>query len=143
MRKRISSRTLVLAFVTAVAGCGDAAGPQRSFRAAAGIYLLATVNGQTPPISDVSAPIEGAVYLWPTGHAERHLVYRRFDGGTEAVESVGSFHFEGDALVLELRPKDAYTLTPGRVTAAFDGTKLTIGYPGPADGWISEEYRRK
>ena len=143
MRSRISFFTLALAIGGAVAGCGDAAGPQRSLGSASGIYLLATVNGQALPASDASAPIEGSVYLWPTGHAERHVVYRRNDGGKETIESVGSFHFEGDALVLDLRPKGQYAPTAWRVNGALDGTKLTIGYPGPADGWMSEEYRRR
>ena len=143
MRNRNSSLTLALAVVAVVAGCRDAAGPQRSLGSAAGIYLLATVNGQRVPTGDLLAPIEASVYLWPTGHVERHVVYRRNDGGTEVIESVGSFHFEGDALVLELRPKDQYTLPAWRVTGALEGTKLTIGYPGPADGWMTEEYFRK
>lgn len=143
MRNRISFFTFALTVVAAVAGCRDAAGPQRSLGSAAGIYLLATVNGQAPPTSDAAAPIGGSLYLWPTGHVERHVEYRRHDGGTETIELAGSFHFEGDALVLDLRPKDQYAPSVWRVTGTLEGTKLTIGYPGAADAWIREEHRRQ
>jgi len=143
MRIRLQLLSLALALAPIAGACGNAAGPDHSIRAAAGVYLLATVNGESVPTSDPSAAVDGTVYLWPTGHAERHVTYRRYDGGTEAVESVGSFHFEGTTLVLELAPKSDPTVGRWRVTGSLDDGTLTLGYPGPADGWMKEEYRRK
>lgn len=143
MRKRVTRYALILGLATIAAGCRGGTGPDSSLRAAAGVYLLATVNGEALPTSDPSAPIRGAVYLWPTGHAERHVTYRAYDGKTQDVESVGSFHFENDAIVLELRPKGDAWPSSWSVHGSLDDATLTLGYPGPADGWMREEYRRK
>ena len=143
MRNRLTRYAPIVGLAAAAAGCGGGTGPDSSLRAAAGVYLLATVNGDAVPTSDLSAPIRGTVYLWPTGHAERHVTYRAYDGTTQDVESVGSFHFENAAIVLELRPKGEYSPTSWSVHGSLDDGTLTLGYPGPADGWMSEEYRRK
>ena len=143
MRNRLTRYALLVGLATIGAACRGATGPDASLRAAAGLYLLASVNGDAVPTSDPSAPVSGSVYLWPTGQAERHVRYRAYDGTTQDVESVGSFHFEGDAIVLELRPKGEYAPTSWSVHGSLDDATLTLGYPGPADGWMREEYRRK
>ena len=143
MRHRVTRYALILGLATITAGCRGGTGPDSSLRAAAGVYLLATVNGDAVPTSDLSAPIRGTIYLWPTGQAERHVTYRAYDGKTQDVESVGSFHFENQAIVLELRSRGDSSPTPWSVHGSLDNGTLTLGYPGPADGWMREEYRRK
>lgn len=142
MQNRLT-RWALIALAALGAGCHDGTGTFPSLRAASGIYVLARVNGEALPTSDPSAPVTGSVYLWPTGHAERHVTYRADNGRTQEVESVGTFHFEGDAIVLELRPKGDYSASSWSVHGSLDNATLTLGYPGPADGWEKEEYRRK
>lgn len=143
MQMRIARYLVIVGLAAIGAGCRDGTGTSSSVRAAAGLYVLSTVNGEPIPTSDPYAPISGTVYLWPTGQAERHVAYRISNGGTQSLESVGTFHFENDVIVLELRAKGDNTPTAWRVSGSLDNGTLTLGYPGPADGWIKEEYRRK
>lgn len=143
MQTRLLRYATILGFAALGAACRDGTGVDSSIRAAAGLYLLATVNGQEVPTSDPMAPTSGSIYLWPTGKVERHVTYRSYNGGTEDVESVGTFHFENGALVLELHPKIDPPPGSWKVYASLDDGTLSMGYPGPADGWIKEEYRRK
>ena len=134
---------MLVGILAAATSCGDGAGPIGSRAGIAGLYVLATVNGDAVPTSDPSAPINGSLYLWPTGHAERHVTYRTYTGGTEVVESEGTFHLDNGAIVFDLRPKGDVSPNFWRVTATFDNRRISFGYPGPADGWMAEEYRRK
>ena len=143
MCNRITRYALILGLAAIGTGCRDGTGVGPSLRAAAGLYVLAAVNGQPVPTNDPSAPVGGSLYLWPTGHAERHVTYRAYDGATQDVESVGTFRFENNAIVLELQPKGEYALPAWSVYGSLDGATLTLGYPGPADGWMKEEYRRR
>lgn len=140
---RLGRTALALGLAALTAGCHDATGPSAEVRAAAGVYVLTTVNGVAVPTSDRMAPSSGSIYLWPSGHAERHITYRSSDGGTEDVESVGSFHFENGAIVFELRPKGDSSPGSGKLYGSLDDGTLTLGYSGPADGWVEEEYLRK
>jgi len=143
MQTYLSRFTLIFCLLATAAGCGDAAGPQRSLGSAAGLYLLASVNGESLPANDPYLPISGSIYLWPTGHAERHVTYRMSDGRSETLESAGSFHFENGALVLELHSTGQYAPDSWSVSGTLDHGKLTIGYPGAADGEIIEEYHKR
>lgn len=143
MHTRFLRYAIFLGLTALGAACRDGTGGDASVRAAAGLYVLSTVNGAPVPTSDPSAAIGGTIYLWPTGHAERHVIYRTYNGGTEEVQSVGSFHFEDRSLVLELRPKTDPPPGVWKLYATLDDGRITLGYPGPADGWMSEEYRRK
>ena len=140
-------RMIRYAFIVGVAaiagGCRDGTGSDESVRAAAGYYVLATVNGERVPTNDPSAATSGSIWLWPTGKAERHVTFRTYNGGSEEVQSVGSFHFENGALVLELRPKTDPPPGAWKIYGSLDQGVLTMGYPGPTDGWMNEEYRRK
>ena len=141
MQLRLANLAVVLAIAPLVTSCHDATGLEASRRAAAGFYVLATVNGDDVPTSDPSAPTSGEIYLWPGGHAERHISYST-SGGSQEIVMTGTFFVERDTVTLELHtvPGDSYTWI---VQAPLNPGGLTLGYPGPADGWMLEEYRRR
>jgi len=143
MHARFLRYTLILGLAAVGAGCHEATTGDPALRAAAGLYLLATVNGQQVPTSDPMAAIGGSIYLSPSGKAERHVTFRTYNGGTEEVQSAGSFRFENDSLVLELAPKIDPPPGSWRVNASLVGGTLRMGYPGPTDAWMNEEYRRQ
>jgi hypothetical protein len=135
----VRNLSLVALVVTATA-CSDEVGPERSRASLAGVYILASVNGQGLPSSDSSAPVSGSMYLWPTGHAERRVAYRLGDGRTQDVTATGTFRVEGQSVLFDLRGDDG--AGPWTIEATIDGSSLVISYFGPADGTIVERYRR-
>jgi hypothetical protein len=134
LMRRHWSIALALTLATATA-CSDTAGPSAESRAAAGIYVLQPTDEQYTPES-------GTIYLMPTGKAERHVTYR-FEG-QPSFERVakGTFRVEGSTLYLELVEQDTDIVYTWRPMGTIDGPTLTISYPGPADGTVTEIYRR-
>ena len=139
MRPRLVRNVSLLALAVTAIACTDGVGPNRSRASVAGVYLLASVNGEGLPSSDPSAPVSGSMYLWPNGHAERRVAYRLGDGRTQNVTATGTFRVEDETVILDLRVDASQ---PWTIQAAIDGSALVITYFGPADGSIVERYRR-
>jgi len=140
MHSRLVGSLSFLALAVTAVACSDGVGPDRSRAAVAGVYMLATVNGEELPSSDASAPVSGMMYLWPSGHTERRVTYRVGDGQTQTITATGTFRVEDGLVVLDLQVEpDAQ---PWTIRASVDGSSLVIAYPGPADGTIVERYRR-
>ena len=135
MMRRLSSTAVAIALVAVAAGCSDTAGPSSETRAAAGIYVL-------QPSDQPYEPESGTMYLAPNGNVERHVSYHVEGQSAHEEVSRGTFHVEGSSVYFKLITVGTdfpYTWQP---IATIDGRSLTISYPGPADGQITEVYRR-
>lgn len=121
--------------LSVVAGCSDTTGASGATRAAAGVYIFQPSGQQYEPES-------GRIVLLPMGKAERRVSYLAEGQPDYELVSTGTFRVEGSTVHLELVQQDTDFPYTWRTDATLDGPTLTLGYPGPADGWITETYRR-
>jgi hypothetical protein len=131
---KLVSRSVVLASVFAITSCQNSLQPDQSI--AVGSYTLDSVSGD--------GPATGSLVLIPGGYADRRVRYRQGDGSlSPEYVTIGTFHVtdaQGLDIALRENGNSVYVFKP---TATLAGGILSLGYPGPADGWIVEMYKRQ
>jgi hypothetical protein len=132
-----------ITFVVLVAAAGCSSTPT-GVGALAGRYELRAVNGKPVPVDALGGAIAGELVLTVNGRASRTVTYARSGLPQPAVLSAsGTYRVRGSEITLRL-------LEPGRpassptwdVRGDVRSSTIILGYPGPADGWIEEEYVR-
>ena len=127
------SRSVVLASVFAATSCQNSVQPDQSI--AVGSYNLDSVSGD--------GPATGSFVLIPGGYAERRVRYRQGDGSLSAeYVTIGTFHVT-DVQSLDIALHENGSPYVWKQTATLADGILSLGYPGPADGWIVEMYKRQ
>jgi hypothetical protein len=148
MRLR-SPRPVVPSLVLAAAlACGQ---PTGSVAAAAGTYVLASVDGCTVgtpaeqcPFPPRSWIIDGTMVLRLDGSATRAMRYRfPADPSPRTELAVGTFTVRGSAVDFALREDGGTSPYVWRNRATLSGDSLTLRYPHPADGETVEVFRRE
>jgi hypothetical protein len=131
---KLLSRLVVLAGVFAITSCQNSVQPDQSI--AVGSYTLDSVSGD--------GPATGSLVLIPGGYADRRVRYRQGDGSlSPEYVTIGTFRVtDAQSLDIALRENgnSVYVFKP---TATLANRILSLGYPGPADGWIVEMYKRR
>ena len=131
---KLLSRSVVLATVFAITSCQNSVQPDQSI--AVGSYTLDSVSGD--------GPATGSLVLIPGGYADRRVRYRQCDGSlSPEYVTIATFHVtDAQSLDIALRENgnSAYIFRP---SATLTDGGLSLGYPGPADGWIVEMYKRQ
>jgi hypothetical protein len=128
--RTLRSHPVVLALIALmVAGCSSATGPELSPRLAAGTYVLTTVSGR--------GPASGGFVLGADARAERHV---RYESGEYV--AVGTFERAPGTITFHLRENGGQSEYVWTVRGEFNGDGFVIRYPDPADGEITERYRR-
>lgn len=136
MVRMVRSPLLTALLIAGVLSCTDRLGPS----GVAGMYALESVDGVPVPLPGTYAQVRGSFTLTATGFAERRVVYRIDDQGTEqeSVES-GTFTLADDS-VLHLSfhaGNSSWTRTAILIRSA-----ITLRLPSPVDGPdIVELYR--
>jgi hypothetical protein len=135
MRRHWSFALAFALGAAAASGCSDATGPSADTRAAAGIYVL-------QPSGQPYEAESGTLYLTPSGKAERHVTFRVDGQPAQEDVSTGTFRVDGSQLTLVLRVAGTDVPFAWAIVGMLDGPTLTFRFPGPADGLITETYRR-
>jgi hypothetical protein len=125
--------------VGVLSGCHDSTGPDAATAAAAGIYVLQPSSSG----GGYGAPLSGTMYLAPSGQVERRAFYPSATGGTTESVMNGTFRVHGTSVELRLLEVTGGTTYPWSPPATLEGHTLTLSYPGPADGQVTETYNRK
>ena len=137
MRVRHVPLLLVLG-AGSIVGCRDSTGIDTETARAAGVYVLQAPSSE----NRYGAPESGSMYLSRGGDARREVIYRSGFGAVVKSVSAGTFSVHGQAVDLRLveqRSLSPYVWSP---PATLRGSTLTLRYPGPADGEITETYVR-
>jgi hypothetical protein len=123
----------VLAMLVVTISCRNDVQPDRLV--APGSYTLEAGTDGGPSI--------GTLFFLETGPVIRRIRYASPDGSQSAeYVTVGTFRVTGpNSIELSLRDVGSSATYVWTVTGTFEDGVITLGYPGPADGWIAERYR--
>jgi hypothetical protein len=125
-------RLSVIALVGFLASCQNPAGPTQL----SGSYHLESVNGR--------GPATGVILFLPGGSVMRSVRYAQGDGSlSNAYVASGSYSVTGVSNIeLDLRDSGGKSSYVWKVSGLLADGLISLGYPDPADGWITESYRR-
>jgi hypothetical protein len=122
----------VLAIASVVVSCRNDVQPEQSVR---GNYILDSVIGRGPSTGSLSFVVPGQV--------TRRVRYTQPDGSL-SVEyvAIGTFSSSGaNAIEFKLRENAGSSPYVWTVSGTMEQGVISLGYPDPADGWITERYR--
>jgi hypothetical protein len=132
---RTRRRCLILfGFLAGASACGDATVTMLAPGVGAGIYRLDAVTG--------NGPDAGSFLLLLDGTATRRVQYAGSGTSGEYV-AVGTFELSRDSIRFDLRENGGSSQYIWRVQGSRSGDSFTIRYPDPADGSVTETYRRQ
>jgi len=130
--------------------CGEPAAPVDPPAAAAGTYVLESVDGCALGTPAEQCPhrrswlVGGTMVLAADGRVARVVQYQfPEDAGPVTEASLGTFTVRRGAVDLTLRQERDGTWYVWRVRATLADGRLTMSYPHPADGETVEVFRRE
>ena len=135
MRERRRFMLVIIAAAVAASGCGSSSSTSLLAPGlGVGIYSLESVTG--------NGPETGSFVLSLDGTATRRVRYAGIYATGEYV-AVGTFELTPDSIRFALREDAGTSPYVWRVQGARSGDAFTIRYPDPADGSVTETYRRR
>jgi hypothetical protein len=107
-----------------------------------GTYRLESVDGEAVPTSGLGAVLSGEIVLDADGRATRKF-QQQLSGVADKRDVVvhGTFVATSDALVFAFVADPGHPEDVWRPRATLADGRLTLSYPGPADGTVDEVYR--
>jgi hypothetical protein len=140
---RLAALVAFVGFLLLIAAAGCSSTPT-GVGALAGRYTLRAVNGTPVPVDALGGPLGGELVLTPDGRVARRVSYARSGLPGPAVFSAsGTYQVRGSEITLRLlepsRPSSSRTWD---VRGDVRSPTIILGYPGPGDGWVEEEYVR-
>ncbi len=127
---------------TAVPGCSSTS---VGVEAAAGRYELHSVSGRAVPVDALGGALAGELVLRADGRARRIVQYATSGiPGPIVVRGSGSYRLRGVEIALDLvdESRGSVAARPWRGRGEVEPQRITLRYPGPADGITEEVYVR-